>query len=188
MKIRLFLAAMLLAAAPLPASVIVYSGTLSGLNEVPPNGSNAFGSIIVTLNGNDLTVSETFSGLLGGAASAAHIHCCTIPGMNVAVAVPFTGFPSATSGTYNHVFDLSQSATYNGAFVTGNGGTGASAEAALIAALNSGLAYANIHNTIFPGGEIRGQLAAVPEPATWGVTGLALAGVLLAGMRRRISA
>ena len=188
MKIRLFLAAMLLAAAPLPASVIVYSGTLSGLNEVPPNGSNAFGSIIVTLNGNDLTVSETFSGLLGGAASAAHIHCCTIPGMNVAVAVPFTGFPSATGGTYNQVFDLSQSATYNVTFFNGNGGTAASAEAALIAGLNSGLAYANIHNSVFPGGEIRGQLAAVPEPATWGMTGLALAGVLLAGLRRRISA
>jgi len=188
MKIRLFLAATLLAAAPLPASVIVYSATLSGINEVPSNGSTAFGSITVTLNGNDLTVSETFSGLLGGAASAAHIHCCAIPGTSVGVAVPFTGFPSATSGTYDHIFDLSQAGTYIVAFLNGNGGTGASAEAALIAGLNSGLAYANIHNSIFPGGEIRGQLAAVPEPATWGMTGLALAGVLLAGTRRRISA
>ena len=86
------------------------------------------------------------------------------------------------------MFDLSQSATYNVTFFNGNGGTAASAEAALIAGLNSGLAYANIHNSVFPGGEIRGQLAAVPEPATWGMTGLALAGVLLAGLRRRISA
>jgi hypothetical protein len=116
---------------------------------------------------------ETFSGLTAP-ASAAHIHCCGPIGVNEPVAVPFTGFPSATGGTYNQTFDLSLLSTYNAAFVTANGGTLASAEAAFLAGINSGQTYANIHNSVFPGGEIRGQLAAVPEPTT--------AGLLLLGL------
>jgi hypothetical protein len=77
-------------------------------------------------------------------------------------------------------------ATYNATFVTANGGTALSAEAALIAGLNAGQAYVNIHDAEFPGGEIRGQL--VPEPATWSFVGLALTGLALFGRKRRISA
>ena len=187
MKIRYLFAAILMYAAPLPASVIVYATTLIGLNEVPPTGSSATGVAIVTLNGDTLSVNESFTGLVVSAA-AAHIHCCALPGVNAIVAVPFNNFPSATSGSYSNSFDLTQATTYNVAFVTANGGTAASAEAALIAGLNSGQAYANIHDATFPGGEIRGQLQAVPEPATWTLSGWALAGVLLVGLRRRISA
>jgi hypothetical protein len=43
--------------------------------------------------------------------------------------------------------------------VTANGGTTAGAEAALLAGLEAGQAYLNIHTTMFPGGEIRGFLA-----------------------------
>ena len=65
-----------------------------------------------------------------------------------------------------------------------DGGTAASAEAALFAGLNSGQAYLNLHTTAFPGGEIRGQFAAVPEPGTWAlmITGFGLVGATL---RRR---
>src|SRR5439155_7086488 len=78
---------------------------------------------------------------------------------NQAVAVPFPGFPAATSGTYNQTFDLTQASTYTGAFISSHGGTAASAEAALLAALDATQTYANIHNATFPGGEIRAQLA-----------------------------
>ena len=48
--------------------------------------------------------------------------------------------------------------SYNLAFVTAHGGTTASAAAALLAGLEAGQAYLNIHTTMFPGGEIRGFL------------------------------
>ena len=63
--------------------------------------------------------------------------------------------------------DLTLAATYNAAFITQEGGTVGLAEAGLIAALNSGDTYANIHDVNFPGGEIRGQIAQVtPEPSS----------------------
>src|SRR5215468_10157733 len=87
--------------------------TLLGSNETPPNASTATGSALVTLesNNNTLDVSESFAGLIGGPASAAHIHCCASPGVAAMVAVPFPGFPAATSGTYVNSFDLSVAGT-----------------------------------------------------------------------------
>ena len=149
---------------------------MSGVQETPPNASTGTGFATVTLDtvAQMLTVSESFTGLIGGPGSAAHIHCCAGPGVSAIVAVPFPGFPAATSGTYSMTFDLTLSGTYAGPFVTANGGTTASAEAALLTGLSSGQTYVNIHDSNFPSGEIRGQLAATPEPSTWLMAGLAL--------------
>lgn len=137
----------------------IFTATLSGLNEVPANASQAKGFISLDFNGTNLLVIETFSGL-SSRASASHLHCCVPSGANGPVAFPFPLFPTATSGTFMQMFDLSKPSDFNGP-----------SESVLLEALNAGLVYANISDADFPGGEIRGQLepmstgGTVPEPS-----------------------
>jgi hypothetical protein len=114
-----------------------------------------------------LTVDFTYSGLASG-ATGVHIHCCVAAGENVGVATTmpaFLGFGlGATSGTFNKTFDMTQSENYNSAFITANGGTVATAEAAFANGFVNEQTYLNIHDFNFPGGEIR--LLLTPEPGT----------------------
>jgi hypothetical protein len=100
--------------------------------------------------------------------TASHIHAATaVAGSGtagVATTTPtFPGFPSGiTAGTYDQTFNMLLSSSYNASYVTANGGTPASAFAALKAAIDAGKAYYNIHSTLFMGGEIRGFLNSCP--------------------------
>lgn len=151
---------------------ITFTADLTGPGEFPPNASPGTGDAVVIfdLDAHRLEVNATFSGLLG-TTTASHIHCCTsLPGgpAGVATQTPsFMGFPlGVTSGTYSHTFDTSLASSWNAAYITANGGSAATAEAAFAAGLLSGKAYFNIHTNLFPGGEIRGFLNQVPEPAS----------------------
>lgn len=172
------------------AAILTYSSTLSGLNEVPPNGSPAIGQTTVLIDDvtNMMTVNASFSNLTA-ATTASHIHCCTVAPSTgtagVATSLPtFPAFPlGVTSGSYTETFDLLNLATYNQSFVTLNGGSAASARLAFLGGLASGRAYLNIHTSNFPAGEIRGFLTPVPEPGSIALIGLGALG--LAGLRRR---
>lgn len=186
-------AAIVLGMAALSASAAVhtYTATLSGAVEAPPNASPGTGTVTVSLDptAHTLRVEADFSGLLG-TTTMAHIHCCTaVPGTGtagVATELPtFTGFPlDVTSGSYDHTFDTLLASTWNPAFVTNNGGTIAGAESAFLAGLDEGRAYLNLHTTVAPGGEIRGFLQPVPEPASVALLALGAPVVLLAARRR----
>ena len=162
----------------------------SGQVEAPPNASPGSSIATFDFDGNIMRAEVPFRDLLAG-TTAAHIHCCTTEAFTgvAPIAVPFPDFPlGARGGTYSHAFDLTDASIYDPAFLSAFGGTPASASAALIDAINDNTAYLNIHTTEFPAGEIRGFLVAapIPEPATWGMLGLGLAG-LGALKRRRLS-
>jgi hypothetical protein len=181
----LAIASLALAAAA-QADILVYTATLDGPSESPPNNSPGTGSATVTLDtaAHTMRVQASFTGLLG-TTTASHIHApTTVPltgTAGVATQTPtFAGFPlGVTAGSYDNTFNMLDAASYNPAFVSANGGTPASAEAALFAAIGQGRAYLNIHSSQFSGGEIRGFL--IPAPGAVGA--FVLAG--LAACRRR---
>lgn len=180
----------LLPTATSQAQTFVYDASLSGPAESPPNASPGTGFAEVTLNltTNLLTVHVTFSGLTG-TTTASHIHAATTTPFTgtagVATTTPtFAGFPlGVTSGTYDATLDMTVASTWNPSYITANGGTPATAESAFALALSDGKGYFNIHTSTFGGGEIRGFLFAVPEPATIGLVAIGGIGLLFAARR-----
>src|SRR5262249_22626652 len=159
------------------AAPITLFTNLTGSQEVPSTGSPGIGNAFVVFDSvaHTLFVNIVFAGLLSP-TTASHIHCCVPAGVNanVATQVPtFSGFPlGVTSGSYMNTFNTSLASTYNPAFVTASGGTVPGAEAALFAGFIAGQTYLNIHTNQFMGGEIRGQLAVIPETSTLALVGV----------------
>jgi hypothetical protein len=126
------LAVCALAQAPAQAHESVYFGQLLGSSEVPAAATNGQGWARITVDFDLVTmrVEAAFSDLAGN-VTAAHIHCCTLPGNNVGVASmtpSVTGFPTGVkAGSYDQTFNMALATSYNAAYVTNIGGTVGSA-------------------------------------------------------------
>jgi hypothetical protein len=134
------LLAVMLIAGPALATVRV-STVLSGTNETPPNASAATGSFsgrVVPYKGK-LCYTLSVSGLQGN-ATAAHIHEAP-PGVAGPIVVPLATPPASTSFTDTECL------------------TGLDHVLLRKIARHPTDYYVNVHSTVFPGGEIRGQLA-----------------------------
>jgi uncharacterized protein (TIGR03118 family) len=114
---------------------IQFSALLNGASEVPPTASPATAVGSFTLVNSALNYDIVFTNLLS-AATGAHIHGPADLSTNANVIIPF-GAPSATAGTISGTAALDAQTLFD---------------------LVSGLTYANIHSTNYPGGEIRGQV------------------------------
>lgn len=175
------------------AQSLQYSALLDGPSESPPNGSPGTGFALVDFDpiAHTMRVRVDFAGLVG-TTTASHIHAPTAVAFTgvagVATTTPsFPGFPlGVTSGSMDTTFDMTLATSYNAPFITANGGTPASAEAALASFIAAGRSYLNIHSSAFPGGEIRGFLVAVPEPSTIALIGGGALVVGLYDLRRRL--
>ena len=130
-----------------------------------------------------MALNAQFSGLTG-TTTASHIHAPTAAPfagtVGVATQTPsFALFPlGVTSGAYSDTYVMTNSSTWNPSY---NGGV--NQEAAFVAALFAGKAYWNIHSSTFGGGEIRGFMRFIPEPASGTLITLGIVG--LAGIARR---
>jgi hypothetical protein len=122
--------------------------------------------------------------------TAAHIHGPALPGANGPVRWGFFGLPdndnnpdqlvvtpfaSGVGGTISSTWDLPE----------GNGGTNFAIQLPNILA---GLTYINFHTVQFGGGEIRGQILRVPEPASLALLATAASVLLLSCIRKRVRA
>ncbi|WP_292044435.1 CHRD domain-containing protein [Massilia sp. UBA6681] len=187
----LALAASTLALAPAAQAADIYRAVSSGPAESPPNGSPGSSVATIEIDGTTLRAEVPFQDLLAG-TTAAHIHCCTTEAFTgvAPVAIPLADFPlMVTAGSYSATLDLGDPAVFDPAFLESFGGTASGAGSALLDAMNANQAYLNIHTTRYPNGEIRGFVVAapIPEPATWGMLGIGLAGLALMARRRTSS-
>ncbi|HMS55306.1 MAG TPA: CHRD domain-containing protein [Fimbriimonadaceae bacterium] len=143
------------------ATIWQFMAHMDGLQEVPPNASPGFGMVTGTVDDatGAVTLIGDYNNMLAN-VTAAHIHGAAAPGSNAGVILGLT-HTGGTSGT-----------------LTGNGNI----SLAHVTNMMNGLTYVNVHTSAFPGGEIRGQIAIVPEPGTMVALGL---GALALVVRRR---
>ncbi|TAL58419.1 MAG: CHRD domain-containing protein [Nanoarchaeota archaeon] len=133
-----------------------FAADLNGKQETPATPSTATGYVTATLNGNTLTLTGNFEGLISD-ATASHIHYggVSYPGPAV-FSITINEMAANSSSSSNETVGGPQQFSTNGTLSF----TGTLTDSQIIQ-LTNGFFYVNVHSTQFPNGEIRGQL--LPE-------------------------
>ena len=141
---------------------------LRSFDEVPAVSTSGGGRFEATISDDGATVDWTLNYFnLEGAVTQAHIHfaqrsvnggivvfLCSNLGNGPAGTQPCPASPASIHGTF-HASDVVGSASSQ-SIVAGE-------LPAVLRAIRAGITYANVHTTLFPGGEIRGQLTFTPS-------------------------
>ena len=147
--------ALLAGTASAEAQVMNFTALLSGANETPGIASGAGGTAAVTLNTATRTVTyrvDVYN--MPSGTTAAHFHAGG-PGVAGPVVVNFTVQANISN-------DFSISGTATAADLVARQPQGIGSWDDFIQALTLGQIYVNVHSSVNPGGEIRGQVVPVP--------------------------
>ena len=125
---------------PQNTDMYTLTANASGANEFPANTSTATGTLTGTYNktSNKLNYAIVWTGL-AATSSALHFHGPALPGANASPVITLTFTTPGTTGGATGEVTLTEDQ-----------------EADMLA----GKWYWNVHNSTYPGGEVRGQVAA----------------------------
>jgi len=143
---------------------------LTGYEESPSVSTGARGQFTATIapNGTVIQYTETYDGLQA-AVTQSHIHVGQ-PGVNGSIVIFLCQTANNTDPT-GLAPQCPQEGTVSGTITAANVIAGSTATqqlvagdlTAVIAAIRAGAAYANVHSTVSPGGEIRGQIRTIAK-------------------------
>ena len=171
MRCRVLIAVMgsLVAAAPM-AKAEQIGALLTGYEESPSVSTTASGEFTATIapGGTVISYTETYSGLQAPVTQS-HIHVGQL-GVNGSVVI-FLCQTAANPDPTGLAPHCPQQGTVSGTITAANVIAGATTTqqlaakdlAAVITAIQAGAAYANVHTTVSPGGEIRGQIRTIAK-------------------------
>ena len=137
------------------------SATLVGYQEVPSISTAARGSFEARIGSSAIEYTLRYRGLEGGNVLFSHIHLGQRH-TNGGVIVFLCGgggkpaCPNASDGTVEGTITEANIVGPAGQGIPGGGVAGTFDE--LVRAIRAGAAYANVHTTQYPGGELRGQI------------------------------
>jgi len=166
-RVLLTLIGGLLATAPV-AKAQQIGALLTGYEEVPSVSTTASGEFTATVSGSTIAYTETYSGLQAPVTQS-HIHVgqTAVNGSVVIFLCQTQTNPDPTGLAP----PCPQQGTVSGTITSANVIAGSTTTqqlaagdlTAVLTAIQAGAAYANVHTTVSPGGEIRGQIRTISK-------------------------